>query len=446
MTKPGRLDAADTGAARDRRRRELELVILVDIAVALAFALAFYGKNPSGSIAGAAVPLIAILLFPFAAHIANRLVAPRADAILLPLAALMNGLGFVMINRLDPHEGSLQAIWTGISVAAYIVTLAVVRSADKLDRYRYLLAIAGIGMLFLPLVPGLGIDINGARLWIHVGPMSFQPVEIAKLLLAVFLASLIAEKRDLLARLRGGGFTRLGPLVLAFGTALMIMAVERDVGFALLIFTAFVLIGWIGTGNRTYLALGAIAFVAGTVVGGLLLPQVHERITVWLDPWKYAQSIGYQLVQAQYAFGIGGLSGTGLGLGHPSLVPVVTSDFIFAAFGEETGLLGTSAIVIAFILMVGAGIRIALRARSEFSSLLAMSFTIILGLQTFFILAGVIRLLPLTGVTLPFVAYGGSSLLANYVLIAVLMRISDRGNQANIAASGRPTPVGAGDG
>lgn len=414
--------------ARDRRRRELELVLAADVITVFAWALATWGENPKAHL-DPNLALVSVMVAPFVLAIANRLLAPAADPTMVPLVGLLNGLGFVMINRLDPHEGTLQALWTALSVVAYVVTLAVVRNADALDRYRYLLAIGGIGLLFLPLLPGLGLDINGARLWIHVGPFSFQPVEIAKLLLALFLASWIVERRDMLSRLRGGGIRRLGPIALAFALALVVMAAERDVGFALLIFSTFVIVLWVGTANRSYLVLGLAAFAIGAVLAGALFTQVHERVVVWLDPWRYAQTIGYQLVQAQYAFGIGGLAGTGLGLGHPQLIPVVTSDFIFAAFGEEMGLLGTSALVIAFVLLVGAGVRTALRARTEFSSLLAFALSVILGLQTFFIMAGIVRLLPLTGVTLPFVAYGGSSLLANYLLVAVLVRISHQANR-----------------
>jgi len=414
--------------SRERRRRELELIVLADIVTVFAWSLGYWALHPHSPLDLVNLPLIAVVIAPLVGHIANRLTAPDADPTLLPLAALLNGIGFVMIGVLDPEQGTLQALWTVVSMIGYLVTLVVVRNPDSLDRYRYLLAVAGLGMLFTPLIPGIGLDIGGERLWVHLGSLTFQPVEIAKLCLAVFLASIVIEKRDLLRRLRGGGVRRAGPLVLAFGASLAIMAVERDVGFALLIFVTFVTIVWVGTGNKAYLAIGAATFVAGLAIGGAILPQVHERITIWLDPWRFAETTGYQLVQAQYAFGIGGLTGTGLGLSHPT-VPVITSDFIFAAFGQELGLLGTSALVIAFVLLIGAGVRIALRAASEFSSLLAMALTLTLGLQTLFILAGVVRLLPLTGMTLPFLAYGGSSLLANYVLIAVLARISHRANQ-----------------
>ncbi len=414
----------------ERRRRELELLIVADIVTIFAWVLGFYGLHPNGHIDFLNPWLTIVVLVPIGAHVANRHLAADADAILLPLATLLNGLGYVMIGVLDPTQAHLQALWTLISVFAYVVCIFFVRNPDSLDRYRYLLAILGIGLLFSPMLPGIGENIGGERLWVHLGSLSFQPVEVSKLLLAIFLTSLLVEKRDLLARLRGGGLRRFGPIALTFGLALAIMAVEKDVGFALLIFVTFVLVMWIGTGNRIYLLFGAVTFVLGLVVGGAVLPQVHQRISVWLDPWKHAATTGYQLIQAQYAFGIGGLSGTGLGLSHPT-VPVATSDFIFAAFGQELGLLGTSAIIISFLLLIGAGLRVALRAHGEFSSLLAMTMTIILALQTFFILAGVIRVLPLTGMTLPFLAYGGSSLLTNYILLAILMRISHRSNQFN---------------
>ncbi len=207
------------------------------------------------------------------------------------------------------------------------------------------------------------------------------------------------------------------------------MAAEHDIGFALLLFVMFIALLWMATGRALYLVVGAVLFAAGVVFTAHFFGQVNVRVTVWLDPWRYSNTIGYQVVQGQYALGSGGLVGTGLGLGHPYLVPVAVSDFIFAAFGEEMGLLGTSAIVIAFVLLVGAGLRTALTARTDFAKLLAAGLTVIVGFQAFFIMAGVVRLLPLTGIALPFVAYGGSSLISNYILIALLMRISDESEE-----------------
>ncbi len=427
-----------------KRRTELGLLVLANLATVVAFFLAKYGLNQSY------VPtvdpyLVAIVLVPYFGHLANRVSAPEADPVFLPVATLLNGIGFVMIERLDQTEAHLQVLWTALGVGLYILTLVVVKNSDTLDRFRYILVILGIGLVLSPLVPGIGENINGERLWIHFGPLSFQPVEAAKLLLALFFASYLTEKRDLLKRLSlrhlrsiGSTLRSFGPLGAAWAIAMMLMAAERDVGFALLIFATFIITVWLATANKTFLFLGSVLFVIGAFVASKLFAQVNERFTIWIDPWKYAQGIGYQIVQAQYALGTGGYSGTGLGQGHPSVIPVVTSDFIFAAIGEELGLLGTTAILFAFLILVGAGLRAAMRARSQFSSLVAASFTLTFGLQTFFIISGVVRILPLTGVTLPFVAYGGSSLVANYVLIAVLARISHEGNEVLLFGPQQP--------
>jgi cell division protein FtsW (lipid II flippase) len=216
------------------------------------------------------------------------------------------------------------------------------------------------------------------------------------------------------------------------------MTAERDVGFSLLVFVVFVLMLWLTTGRMAYLLVGLVLFAIGAFIGAHLFSQVGERVSVWLNPWNQASTNGYQLVQGEYALGSGGLAGAGLGLGHPGLIPVVTSDFIFAAIGEELGLLGTTAVVVAFVVLVGAGLRIALAARSEFTKLLAAGFTLTIGLQAFFIMAGIVRILPLTGVTLPFVAYGGSSLLANYVLVALLIRCSNETDDALLTSPRSP--------
>ncbi|MGH9207350.1 MAG: FtsW/RodA/SpoVE family cell cycle protein, partial [Acidimicrobiales bacterium] len=290
----------------------------------------------------------------------------------------------------------------------------------------------GLALLLMPLVPKLGQNINGARLWVRLGPVSFQPVELGKLALVIFFASYFVEKRELLTLPTARIGNRLvtdprpfGPVVLAWAFSLVVMTAEHDIGFSLLLFVIFISLLWVTTGRVLYLVVGAVLFALGALVAAHLFGQVHERIAVWLDPWRVSQTTGYQIVQGQYALGTGGIAGSGLGLGQPGLIPVVTSDFIFAAFGEELGLVGTTFLVGAYVVLVGAGMRIALKCRSDFAKLLTVGFTALLGFQAFFIMAGVVRLLPLTGVTLPFVAYGGSSLVANYVLIAILMRISN---------------------
>lgn len=396
-----------------------------------AYVLASLGKTASlpaniGPFLGLVLGLVGT------AHIVTRRVAPRANPLLLPLVGLLNGIGYVFVARLDTHLAGLQALWTAIGVAAYVVTLVLVRRAADLDRYRYLFALVGMALLVLPLAPVVGRTINGARLWVRVGPLSFQPVELAKIALAVFFCSYLVEKAEVLAvgTQRWGPFMapqlrHFGPLLAAWGVSMLIMIGERDVGFSLLFLTAFVALLWIATGRAIYLGFGTALFAAGAVVASKLFGHVHERIQIWVNPWPYASTKGYQIVQALFALAAGGIGGTGLALGSPQRIPVVASDFIFAAIGEELGLLGTAAVITAFVLLVGTGMRIALAAVRRFDKLLAAGLTAIVGLQAFFIMAGVTRLLPLTGVTLPFVSYGGSSLVANYIIVAVLARISD---------------------
>ncbi len=390
------------------------------------------------------VLLAVVLGLALLAHLANRRYAPDANAVLLPLAALLNGLGYVMIARIDSHFARLQAGWTAIGVLAYVLTLALVRRSRDLDRYRYLLLLGAVALMLAPLIPHFGRDINGARLWVYIGPVNGQPVELAKLALCIFFASYFTEKRELLSvpTVRIGDRLLLDPrplvpILLAWGFAMLVLGAERDIGFALLVFVVFIAMLWLATGRLTWLMFGLALFAIGAFVATHLFAQVHVRVQGWLNPWPYAsQHAGYQIIQGLYAFGNGVLTGTGLGYGllgpscaHPA-IPAVCTDYIFSAFGEEMGLFGTTLIVFGFVLLVGAGLRIAQTARSEFAKMTAAGLTLILGMQAFFIMAGIVRLLPLTGITLPFIAYGGSSLVANYVLVALLMRVSDEGEHS----------------
>ncbi len=416
------------------RRSELGMILIVTVIFYLAYFLAFFGRYSNST----SIPLIIPTLMavtPFLIHLANVAFAPNSDSTFMPIVALLNEIGYVMIWRLNLHEASLQVLWTYVGVVLYALTLFFIDRSAILERFRFLLAVAGLAMLVLPLVPGIGESINGARLWIHLGAYTFQPVEISKLLLAIFFASYFVEKNDVIGGVKGRQSIRetlnpriLGPLLTAWLGSILIMLMERDVGFSLMLFLVFIITIWLTTARLRYLIGGIVLFVGGALLANHLFGQVNERLVTWLDPWKYANTIGYQIVQAQYALGAGGVSGTGLGLGHPTLIPVVSSDFIFAAVGEEMGLACTSAIVIAFVLLVGVGLRTALRAKNDFTALVATIFTTMLGLQAFFIMGGVVRLIPLTGVTLPFVAYGGSSLVSSYILVAVIMRISDEGS------------------
>jgi peptidoglycan glycosyltransferase len=303
-------------------------------------------------------------------------------------------------------------------------------------------------LLLLPLLPIVGRTINGSRIWVSFGPVNFQPGEFAKLALAVFFAGYLVEKRELLAINRSFGPIalpdpkHLGPVLIAWGVALVVMVLEKDLGSSLLFFTLFLVLIWVATERASYLAVGVVLFAGGGYVAFNAFSHVQERFDTWIDPW--GKDKGYQVVQAAFAFADGGLAGRGLNLGVPYKIPVVESDMIFAAIGEELGMVGAASVLVAFLLMIGAGLRIAQQSSDGFERLLATGLTTLLGFQAFIIMAGVVRLLPLTGVTLPFVSYGGSSLLANWVLLAVLLRISDRSSfrEAERAAAGQLTQIG----
>jgi cell division protein FtsW (lipid II flippase) len=375
-------------------------------------------------------------------HLANRWLVPNATSVLLPIATLLNGIGFVEIARWNPVYAQQQATWVAISAALYVTTLLFVRRSRDLDRYRYLLLLLAIFLLLAPVIPHLGLKINGARLWVHVGGIQFQPVEIAKLLLVIFFASYFATTKELLTipsrRIGNHLFVDprpLIPIVVTWLFALAILGFENDVGFAMLLFTLFLALLWTSTGRVVYLVAGLALFAVGAIVAAHSFPQVHERVTVWLNPWPYALGNGDQLVQGWYALARGGILGTGVGLGSAgAYVTSLTTDMMTAAIGEEMGLLGLAAVVCGFTLLVGTGLQIAQRSRTDFARLCAVGLTVVIGFQAFYIMAGVLRLLPLTGITLPFMAYGGSSLVANYVLIALLMRLSEEAESRPTAA------------
>jgi cell division protein FtsW (lipid II flippase) len=422
--------------AKPRRRTEAGLLVVgavVILSATLMESLATTNALPNHVVAF----LVGLVVIAIGVQVVNRLLVPHADPVILPMALFLNGLGYVMIERGDPTRAGQQLAWTAIGLVVYAAVLVVVRRSRDLERYRYLLAGCAFVLLVSPLVPGIGEKINGARLWVHVSSVEFQPVEIAKLLLVIFFASYFIDKRELLTiptqRVGNRLFPDLrafGPLLVAGAMALLIILAEHDIGFSLILFLVFLLMIWLATGRWTYVALGLVVFIAATYLASHALGQVNERITDWLNPWANALGSGYQPIQGELAFARGGWFGTGIGFGLAARVlPVSSSDFIFAVIGEELGLVGAAAVVCCFAIIVGAGLRAARRARSEFARLVAAGLTATLGLQAFLIMAGNTRLLPLTGVTLPFVSYGGSSLVANYALLALVMRISNEGNQ-----------------
>jgi cell division protein FtsW (lipid II flippase) len=364
-----------------------------------------------------------------------RYAARSADPALYPVAVLLGGLGLAMLYRLMDERGRVdiardQAVWLLIGLACFALTLVIVRDIRQLDAYTYTIGLAGIVLLLLPIVPGIGYSINGARLWVNLGFLQFQPAEFGRVLIVIFLASYLSQRRELLAAGVGRfGLPRvkdLGPLLLAWGTSLAVLLLERDVGASLLLFGVFVVMMWVATGRSSYLLLGIVLFAVGAYIGWLALPHIQERVVIWfhaLDP-KNVNGIGYQLAQGWFAFASGGMVGTGLGLGSPTFIPYVGSDFILAAFGEELGMLGVAAILLLYLVLIGRGLRIGLERQDTFGKLLAVGLTTVIGLQVFTIAAGVLRLIPLTGVPLPLVSYGGTSRVATFVILALLVRAS----------------------
>jgi peptidoglycan glycosyltransferase len=391
--------------------------------------------------------LVMVFVLMLVAHLSLRRLAPQADPVLLPLAALLNGMGYVFISGLDSAEASAQATWTAIAVVCFVLTLALFPRAANLERYRYTIALGGIVLLVLPLVPHIGQDINGARLWVRIGPLNFQPEEFAKVALAIFFASVLAERADLLAT----GTRRIGrwlvleprylaPLLGAWAVSLLILLAENDLGSSFLFFTLFVSLLWVATGRWAYLALGAGLFSVGTVFALDVIHHAQTRVQAWLDPWAHFTTSGYQIIEGWFALAAGGMWGLGPGQGNPQIIPEASTDFIFASIGEEVGLVGLTALLIVYLLMMGSGLRVAIRSQRSFSKLLATGLSLLLGVQVFVVVGGITRMIPITGITLPFVSYGGSSLVSNYILLAILLRISNDNavDQALVQAAAPP--------
>jgi cell division protein FtsW (lipid II flippase) len=435
---------------RGRRRTELSMLIFAVAVVMFAYAavgLGLNGKIPSGMFAyGLSFAVIVGI-----AHLAVRRLAPWSDPLMLPLAALLNGLGIVMIYRLQQsgragNPGNVistmsssttafQVVWSAIGIAAFVAVLALVRQPRTLQRYTYTLGAIGLVLLVIPaLLPASISEVNGAKDWIILGGFTIEPGEFAKLCLAVFFAGYLVSKRDVLAlagrRVLGIDLPRardLGPVLIAWGASLVVLIFETDVGTSALFFGLFVAMLYVATQRTSWLLIGLILFGFGSFVASKLFGHVGERFTIWLHPFSGNNPFtnSYQLVQGLYGLGFGGVLGRGLGQGQPYWTPLVQSDFIFTAFGEELGITGLMALLLIYGLIVQRGLRAAISVRDPFSKLLAGGLAFVLALQVFVIVGGVTRLIPLTGITTPFLSQGGSSLVASWMLIALLMRISD---------------------
>ena len=388
------------------------------------------------------------LVYPAAAaavfiilHVALRFLLPMADGLILPLAAGLTFLGLVMIERLDPRLAPEQLLWITVAAATFVLVVLLLRNYEMLARYKYTLGIAALALLALPML--LGTEVNGAKLWLKIGPMSFQPSELAKVLLVIFLAAFFAEKHELLSisthRVLGIPVPEIKffvPLLAMWGVCVLMMIFQKDLGSSLLFFGIFICMLYVATARKTYVLVGAAMFLLGAFLCYLAFAHVQVRVETWLNPFSPAtiQKESYQISQSLFALSSGGISGSGLGLGYPKFIPSVTTDFIFSAVGEELGLTGAVAVILMYVLLVARGMKVALAHRDDFGKLLAVGLTSVIALQAFIIMGGVTRLIPLTGITLPFMSYGGSSLLANFILLGLLLILSHRGATTNVAS------------
>ncbi len=422
-----------------RKRRGVELVMLLMGMGIAAGGYALVNLNVSGAMPSDWYWAVACYaLIGIAAHAVIRWRIPYADPLLFPLVYLLNGIGLVMIHRLDlgttpvMHSAQLQLIWTAISVAVFIVVLVLLRDHHVLQRFPYLTFLAGMVILMMPLLPLIGFENHGARIWIKIGPYSFQPAELAKIVLTVAFASYLVERREVLAlagaRFLGIDLPRprdLGPITIMWLASLAVLIYQKDLGTSLLFFGLFVMMLYVATERPSWPILGTVLFAAGAFAGWLFYGHVQVRVAAWLDPFANWDQ-NYQIIQGQFGMAWGGLFGTGLGLGRPNLTPLAKNDFIAAAIGEELGVAGLMAIIVLYGVIVMRGLRAALTATEPFSKLLAGGLSFVFALQVFAIIGGVTRLLPLTGLTTPFISQGGSSLIANYAMIALLMVVTHR--------------------
>ncbi len=431
------------------RTRELGILILVGLITVTGFASVYIARQneiSSGS--------LSYLGFFFAlylvAHLVARLTVPDADPYLMPMAAFLTGIGLTEIYRLNPTDALRQGLWVVIGVACFALTLIALRhDFRRLESYKYLFGLSALALLFMPVLPKIGRTINGARLWVHVGSLQFQPGELGKIAMIVFLAAYLHSKQEVLAL---GRLKDFGPLLAIWGCAMLVLVATRDLGSALLFFGIFLAILYLATSRLLYVGVGLTLFLIGAAGVYQTTAHVRSRVTIWLDPWTTQrfpchtshgiemitrqQCESYQLVKSLYSVAQGGFTGTGLGKGtftQPNgspLIPDLNTDFIFSALAQELGLVGIAALLLVLMLFVVRGFRIALQVDDGFSKLIAAGLTFGFALQTFIIIGGILRLIPLTGITLPFISYGGSSVVANFILLAGLMLVSQRANEA----------------
>jgi len=424
------------------RTSEGATIVAASLLAAFAVALVNFA-NGQGVDAQIGLTFLVFLISFGTLYFSVRAFAPRATPLLIPPVVALVGLGFFEIYRLDPARAGLQRWWMLIAAGtAALVLLLLARGGTRVLRlYRSMILFLSIGLLLLPNLPSdwgfplRGLEVNGSRLWIildaGVTQMQFQPAELAKIGMVVFFAAYLADHQKALreAHRRLGPIRlpeprQLIPLLLAWGGSIFILVWQRDLGASLLLFAGFVLLLYAATGSTGYLVTGGLLSVGGAAAAGYLFDHVQRRMVAWLAPFEHYQDEGFQIAQGIFALGTGSLSGAGPGLGRPDLIPNASTDFIFAAVGEELGFAGTVAVLAIYALFFSVGLGIAFRSRDTFRKLLAAGLTFIMAVQVFLIIGGVLRVVPLTGITLPFMSYGGSALVGNMVLVALLLRIS----------------------
>jgi cell division protein FtsW (lipid II flippase) len=427
------------------RTRELFNLVAVGLLTAIGFASVYIARSSDVSAESLTYGAFFLALY-LAAHVAARMSVPYADPYLLPMTALLTAIGVTMIYRLDPGDAGRQALWVVIGVGVFAATLLVLRRDYRvLESYKYLFGISAVALLALPALPAIGKTVNGARLWVDVGPVQFQPGELAKIFLIIFLAGYLRDKREVLAQ---GRLKDLGPLLVIWGAAMIVLVQTRDLGSALLYFGIFLAMLYVATGRVLYVLGGLVLFLGGAAAVYQAVSHVQNRVTIWRAPWTeepvfcaqtgelaLRQDCGsFQLVKSLYSIANGGFGGTGLGRGTftttsgDPIIPSLNTDFIYSAIAQEIGLIGACGLLLVYMLFLTRGMRVSLLAQDGFSKLLAAGLTFGFALQAFIIVGGVLRVVPLTGITLPFVSYGGSSIVANFVLLALLLLVSSRAN------------------
>jgi len=427
------------------RLRNLELVLLLIACGIVAFALVLVQLGALGHVDVTILTIaggLAVLVL--AMHLVLRVVAPQADPLILPIATLLNGIGIAEIYRIDialgysgwDSAGIRQIVWTGMAIAIAIAVVILVRNHRVLQRYRYIAMFVGVVLLLLPMLPLIGRNINGAQVWIGIGPFSFQPGELAKVALAIFFAGYLVTARDSLSMVgrRVFGLTLprardLGPILVVFAASMIVLIFQKDLGTSLLYFGLFLVMLYVATGRASWIIIGLLMFAVGAYVAYKSLTYVADRIHTWTNAFSSANynkpGGSYQVVQGIFGLAHGGIFGTGLGLGAPQKTPLSQSDFIFTSIGEELGLIGVFAILALYLLFVSRGLRIGFAGQDDFGRLLGVGLAFVVALQVFIVIGGVTRVIPLTGLTTPFMAAGGSSLVANWIIAALLLRLSD---------------------